>query len=588
MLYGAECWPVKNSHIQKMRVAEMRMLRWMCGLTRGDRVRNENIREKVGVTPVECKMREARLRWFGHVKRRGMDAPVRRCERLALDGFKRGRGVRASAEKFIEETCAMNINRLMSNKSRAINKSSLSELFISFIVKFCDISSRASAQAISPFTGQWEDIASNLRWLPKTYTIFVEDPFEQPINSARGVSSKQLTRIEDAFRRTHFVLISSNQNENEVISTLVRPYVSKFVTRTPGNQNNYSRNGLRPQLQTQRAMKPPLQAQHQLQVQRAIYSHQLQDKKMNRNQNSMAQGPAQAIRVQTQAGGLVVDDGSSSGAVVGTNDAPLTVFETTNHYNYDHNDYTDFATSSECSACKCQDCKAKHNGAINAINALTASVKEITSKRGAIPSKRISYPYTPLEIKVAKRRKRNFQGTIIHRKKQNKIMEPEVSRNEEYLINIIKSFSIPTGLPWHLIDEVYIPINFGDEFHWVLAFIILKERHIRVYDLILRRRRYRPSSDIQKLAKILPIYLDISGFLDRKVRTNWSTIEVDRDKIGNPFDVEYIEGISQQPIGSPDCGLFVASYAEYLSDGLEVPNDGLDAGLLHKRYAALL
>ncbi|KAF3614141.1 putative protein LURP-one-related 7-like [Capsicum annuum] len=64
----------------------------LCGLTRGDRVRNETIREKVGVTPVECKMREARLRWFGHVKRRGMDAPVRRYERLALDGFRRGRG----------------------------------------------------------------------------------------------------------------------------------------------------------------------------------------------------------------------------------------------------------------------------------------------------------------------------------------------------------------------------------------------------------------------------------------------------------------------------------------------------------------
>ncbi|KAF3669880.1 putative pre-mRNA-processing factor 6-like [Capsicum annuum] len=92
LLYGAECWPVKNSHIQRMKVAEMRMLRWMCGLTRGDRVRNETIREKVGVTSVECKMREARLRWFGHVKRRGTDAPVRRCERLALDGFRRGRG----------------------------------------------------------------------------------------------------------------------------------------------------------------------------------------------------------------------------------------------------------------------------------------------------------------------------------------------------------------------------------------------------------------------------------------------------------------------------------------------------------------
>ncbi|PHT28103.1 Vacuolar protein sorting-associated protein 22 -like protein 1 [Capsicum baccatum] len=75
-----------------MKVAEMRMLRWMCGMTRGDRVRNETIREKVGVAPVECKMREVRLSWFGHVKRRDTDAPVRRCERLAMDGFRRGRG----------------------------------------------------------------------------------------------------------------------------------------------------------------------------------------------------------------------------------------------------------------------------------------------------------------------------------------------------------------------------------------------------------------------------------------------------------------------------------------------------------------
>ncbi|KAF3658531.1 hypothetical protein FXO38_13173 [Capsicum annuum] len=70
----------------------MRMLRWMCGLTRGDRVRNETIREKVGVALVEDKLREGRLRWFGHVMRRGTDAPVRRCERLALDGFRRSRG----------------------------------------------------------------------------------------------------------------------------------------------------------------------------------------------------------------------------------------------------------------------------------------------------------------------------------------------------------------------------------------------------------------------------------------------------------------------------------------------------------------
>ncbi|KAF3657862.1 putative protein EIN4-like [Capsicum annuum] len=74
----------------------------------------------------------------------------------------------------------------------------------------------------------------------------------------------------------------------------------------------------------------------------------------------------------------------------------------------------------------------------------------------------------------------------------------------------------------------------------------------------------------------------------KKVRTDWSTIEAYRDQMTNPFDVRYVDGIAQQTIGSLDCGPFVAAYAEYLSNGLQVINDGLDARLLRKRYAALL
>ncbi|KAF3632273.1 putative glycerol-3-phosphate 2-O-acyltransferase 6-like [Capsicum annuum] len=86
-------------------------------------------------------------------------------------------------------------------------------------------------------------------------------------------------------------------------------------------------------------------------------------------------------------GGLVVVDGAvggGSGATVGANDALLMVFKA-NHYKYDHIGYTDFASPSECSAWKCQDCRMKHDVVINVINALTASVKELTSKRGLIP-----------------------------------------------------------------------------------------------------------------------------------------------------------------------------------------------------------
>ena len=43
MLYGAECWPTKRRHVQQLSVAEMRILRWICGHTRMDRVRNDDV-----------------------------------------------------------------------------------------------------------------------------------------------------------------------------------------------------------------------------------------------------------------------------------------------------------------------------------------------------------------------------------------------------------------------------------------------------------------------------------------------------------------------------------------------------------------
>ncbi|XP_070023291.1 uncharacterized protein [Nicotiana sylvestris] len=46
----------------QMKVAKMRMLRWMYGHTRMDKIRNDAIREKVHVAPIDAKMQEARLR----------------------------------------------------------------------------------------------------------------------------------------------------------------------------------------------------------------------------------------------------------------------------------------------------------------------------------------------------------------------------------------------------------------------------------------------------------------------------------------------------------------------------------------------
>ena len=70
MVYGLETVAVTKKQVEEMEVAEMKMLRFAMGVTRKDKIRNEHIRSTVKVERLGMKMREGRLRWYGHVMRR--------------------------------------------------------------------------------------------------------------------------------------------------------------------------------------------------------------------------------------------------------------------------------------------------------------------------------------------------------------------------------------------------------------------------------------------------------------------------------------------------------------------------------------
>ena len=58
---------MKKAQEKKLDVAEMRMLRWMCGVTELDRIRNERIRGTTEVGEVFQKEQERRMKWYGRV-----------------------------------------------------------------------------------------------------------------------------------------------------------------------------------------------------------------------------------------------------------------------------------------------------------------------------------------------------------------------------------------------------------------------------------------------------------------------------------------------------------------------------------------
>ena len=91
MMYGLETVAVTKKQVEEMEVAEIKMLRFAMGVTRKDKIRNEHIRSTVKVERLGMKMREGRLRWYGHVMRRDQEYVGRKMMEMELPG-KRKRG----------------------------------------------------------------------------------------------------------------------------------------------------------------------------------------------------------------------------------------------------------------------------------------------------------------------------------------------------------------------------------------------------------------------------------------------------------------------------------------------------------------
>ena len=92
IMYGMETVAVTDKQVGKLEVAELKMVRWALGVTREDKIRNEYIRGTAKITKLGEKIRGARLRWYGHVKRREAEYVGRRALEMEVPGRrKRGR-----------------------------------------------------------------------------------------------------------------------------------------------------------------------------------------------------------------------------------------------------------------------------------------------------------------------------------------------------------------------------------------------------------------------------------------------------------------------------------------------------------------
>ena len=69
LIYGHEAWALTSKTRSQVQAAEMKSLRLIRGVTRLDRMRNDAIREDLGVESILKFIERGQLRWYGHLKR---------------------------------------------------------------------------------------------------------------------------------------------------------------------------------------------------------------------------------------------------------------------------------------------------------------------------------------------------------------------------------------------------------------------------------------------------------------------------------------------------------------------------------------
>jgi len=88
MLHGSETWPVRKENVVALQRAEMRMVRWMCGVKLKDRLPSKELRERLGIDDIALVLQPNRLRWYGygHVLRKEDDDWVKQCMEYEVEG----------------------------------------------------------------------------------------------------------------------------------------------------------------------------------------------------------------------------------------------------------------------------------------------------------------------------------------------------------------------------------------------------------------------------------------------------------------------------------------------------------------------
>ncbi|KAK4737692.1 hypothetical protein R3W88_001389 [Solanum pinnatisectum] len=144
---------------------------------------------------------------------------------------------------------------------------------------------------------------------------------------------------------------------------------------------------------------------------------------------------------------------------------------------------------------------------------------------------------------------------------------------------------------WDKVDYILSPLNIKEGCHWIFVVFDIGQRSLEVYDSFPARDgvNFEVKNIVEMLSIVLPYYLSVVKFYDKrpelKATPKYSGID-EFEKVEFHFITK--EFPDNKMTRCKDCGVFVAPFAEFVSNGQHILNQQVKTDILRKRFGAIL
>ncbi|KAM3237985.1 hypothetical protein P3L10_013015 [Capsicum annuum] len=121
--------------------------------------------------------------------------------------------------------------------------------------------------------------------------------------------------------------------------------------------------------------------------------------------------------------------------------------------------------------------------------------------------------------------------------------------HEHHVSQYIRGYKLLANVPWDSVNNIIIPVNVSESFHWILIIFRIRHRCLYVYDSMMGGVIHSKNvlDHVRSLSTMIPMFLVVTNFYGKRSDIDWHRKAAYIDKsLSEPLEYVILKNTPQQ------------------------------------------